>query len=430
MRFLAVGDLHMGACPKGIPEELAGQYSGIATWRLLVRAAIAQGVDVVLLLGDVVDWGNRFFEALGPLTAGIAELHEHRISVYAVAGNHDFDALESVARVTQLENFHLLGRGGRWEQCVLATGGTPIQLFGWSFPARYEHTNPFNSFPRDAVDPSCIGLGLLHADRDSAGSRYAPVSTADFTTSGVRHWLLGHIHKPDPLPGNGAVYTGSPAGMDPSETGLHGPILLDMSTQPPTYRRIPVSGLRYEKVELELGEVGQVSDVQTQLVERVRTLATSTFAEQPCTEQLILTGRCRAVTRVSERALCDESVLDLLNGNEPLALAEGRKVWCMGIPLEVMPPVTPDELVREAGIIGQTARLICDLEAQEDALLPAETRALLQRVRQRATDLSTRGVFRDVADEAADGLGDARSLVLAQARRLLTELVTRREVQS
>lgn len=430
MRFIAVGDLHMGACPKGVPEELAGKYSGIATWRLLVREAIVQHVDAVLLLGDVVDWSNRFFEALGPLTEGIAELRAQQISVYAVAGNHDFEALESIARVSTYDNFHLLGRGGQWEQRIVTFDGTRIQLFGWSFPARHVHTNPFEHFPYEAVDSTCLRLGLLHADRDVSSSRYAPVRSTDFSASGVEHWLLGHIHKPDALPGDGALYTGSPSGMNVNETGLHGAILLDMGVHPPHYQRVPVSGLRYDDIDLDLGEVQHVGDVQTQLVECARAWAAPILAEQPDIEQLVVTGRCHAVARVSEKTLFDESIHNILHGNEPLPLAEGRQLWFMDVPLEVAPPINPAELVRETGIIGQTARLLRDLDATADTtLLPEDTRALLLRTRQRSREIAARGVFRDVTDDASDSLEETRLLVLQQARRLLTELVARREVQ-
>lgn len=435
MRFLAVGDLHMGTCPKGVPEELAGLYSGIALWRLLVREALAQRVDALLLLGDVVDWSNRFFEALGPLTEGIAELREQLISVYAVAGNHDFEALESIARVSQLDNFqlnnfHLLGRGGRWEQRILTINGTRIQLFGWSFPSRHFHNNPFDNFPREDVDMSCLRLGLLHADRDVAGSRYAPVSSTDFAASGVDHWLLGHIHKPDALPGHGVLYTGSPSGMSPKETGLHGAILLDMGTHPPTYRRLPVSGLRYEEIDYALGEVAHIGDVQTRLVECARAWAAPVLEEQPAVEHLVVTGRCCAVSRISEKSLYDDSIRNLLQGNEPLQLPEGRQLWFSGVALEIVPPMALDELAREAGIIGQTARLIRDLEVTTDALLPADTRTLLLRAQLRGRETAARGVFRAVAEDASDdGLEDARVLMLQQARRLLTELVARREVR-
>jgi DNA repair exonuclease SbcCD nuclease subunit len=335
----------MGTCPQGLPGELAGKYSGIATWRLLVRAAITQQVDALLLLGDVVDWSNRFFEALGPLTEGIAELGAHDIAVYAVAGNHDCEALESIARVSQLANFHLLGRGGQWEHRLLTIDGTRLQLFGWSFPERYMSTNPFDTFPRDAVNNSCLRLGLLHADRDSAGSRYAPVRSSDFPDSEVSYWLLGHIHKPDPLPGGCAWYTGSPTGMDTTETGRHGALLLEMGAQPPVVRRLPVSGLRYEKSELELGEVATVGDLQTKLVEKAREWAVPLLDEQPGLEDLVLTGRCRAVTKVSEKNLIDEGIKNLLNGNEAVPLAAGSHLWFMGVPLELMPPIIPEELV-------------------------------------------------------------------------------------
>lgn len=41
------------------------------TWSRIVDYAIAHGVDVVALSGDIVDRDNRYFEAIGPFQRGL-----------------------------------------------------------------------------------------------------------------------------------------------------------------------------------------------------------------------------------------------------------------------------------------------------------------------------------------------------------------------
>lgn len=418
----------MGGTPKGLPAGLATKYSGSKTWKLMVREAIAQKVNALLLLGDVVDYSNRFFEALGPLAEGIDDLKCAGIQVFAVAGNHDFEALESVARVTRTDTFHLLGRGGQWEQVRFSANGMSVQLFGWSFPKLHVSENPLRMFPRDQVDTACLHLGLLHADRDGTNSPYAPVPSADFAQTGVNRWLLGHIHKPDPLlAGEGVFYTGSPAGSDPTETGLHGPILLDLSANPPDYRRLPISPLRYETIDLELGELAG-GDLHSRLVERTRSWAQPILDEQPEVQDLVVTGRFRAVSSTSEYHLFDEGLQELLQGVNFIPFGDGRQLWFMGARMEIRPPLDLAELPREAGIIGQTARLIHDLQTTpNDAALPEETRRLVKRAGDRMRDIANLATYRDLNEELAD---DARRLLLEQSWRLLTDLVAQREVPS
>jgi hypothetical protein len=43
-------------------------------WQAIVERAIQEQVDLITLSGDIVDHDNRFFEATGPLEAGLTKL--------------------------------------------------------------------------------------------------------------------------------------------------------------------------------------------------------------------------------------------------------------------------------------------------------------------------------------------------------------------
>jgi exonuclease SbcD len=217
MILFAAADIHLGRSPARVSADWALRHSPRVAFDNLVTAAIDEQADAVLLAGDVVDRDNVFFEAYGVLQRGVARLREKGIPLIAVAGNHDTHILPELAdAVDDPEAFRLLGRGGTWESVDLSCrDGSQIRIWGWSFPRSDYSGNPLSDFPGLGSDRPATVIGLLHADRGASGGVYAPVSAADLDASGVRPWILGHIHLPDPTaPGSTSYYTGSLQALD------------------------------------------------------------------------------------------------------------------------------------------------------------------------------------------------------------------------
>ena len=276
MKILAVGDIHLGRTPSRLPEELAHRSRDLGpagAWERTVKAAIDAGVRAVLLAGDVVERENDFFEAYRELEQGVQELTRAGIEVIGVAGNHDVKVLPRLAE--HISEFRLLGAGGQWESCRVADGADSITLWGWSFPRREVRTNPLSdqSFKAEAG----VNLGLLHCDRDAGGSPYAPVTGRELQGAGIDGWLLGHIHKPDALSVeslNG--YLGSLTGLDRSETGPHGPWLIDVSRgRINDVAQLPLSPLRWEAVDVDLDGIGGATEAKDRVL-----VALSVFDDQ------------------------------------------------------------------------------------------------------------------------------------------------------
>ena len=267
-RFLCVGDMHLGRHPSALPEDLGGIDAAVfdptAAWRAAVERALVEGVDAVLLAGDVVESLEDRFAAFAALEAGVRQLVEAGVPVLAVAGNHDVVALPRLA--DRIEGFRLLGRGGRWESVALENrAGLPIHLHGWSFPALRVRESPLAGERFVAGDRLAEGihLGLLHCDLDQRGSSYAPVQRRELAATSFDAWLLGHVHRPDEL---GEMprpigYLGSLAPLDPGEPGAHGPWLLEVDSGAAgvRIRHLPLAALRFERIEVDLGSLDRMS---------------------------------------------------------------------------------------------------------------------------------------------------------------------------
>jgi len=276
VKLLCVGDMHLGRLPARLPDSLADtrldphEMGPTAAWDRTVTYACREGVDVVILAGDVVESDNARYEAFGPLLQGVERLLEAGIDICAVAGNHDTEALPRLARL--MEGFHLLGENGVWNDHVVQKDGQDlVRLVGWSFPSPEMRTNPLQGgLPQAGT--TCPTLGLLHCDLYDSRSRYAPVRLADLEATGLDGWLLGHIHKPTlsekgPLLG----YLGSLVGLDPTETGRHGPWLITIHRGQTRMRQIPLAPLRWEEIVTAVNELDDSAhDLHSLLVTALR----------------------------------------------------------------------------------------------------------------------------------------------------------------
>ena len=285
--WLAIGDVHLGTRPASLPANLEeygvdpSMLTPEAALNATVDRAIQESVDGVLFAGDVVESTNARFEALRPLERAVGRLSEAGIPVVGVAGNHDVEALPRLARL--ISGFKLVGEGGRWESHVLEIRGRPaLDVVGWSFPEREVRNSPVAELLRTPLAPSHAGIpriGLLHGDLDASGGHYAPFSRREIEETALDAWLLGHIHKPSlgtARAADGAVpigYLGSLVGLDPSETGPHGPWLIRVNAGGQIIpEQLPIAPLRWERLEVRVGETDNPEDLADRLLDEAERL--------------------------------------------------------------------------------------------------------------------------------------------------------------
>ena len=273
MKFLAVGDIHLGRTPSRLPPELAVEprrFGPAVAWARTVDVAVQTGVCAVLLAGDVVDRDDDFFEAYGHLARGVGQLADADIDVIGVAGNHDVKVLPRLAG--EIPEFRLLGAGGEWEHCEIADGRESVTIWGWSFPQAKVNQSPLPDAPFERRPG--LNLGLLHCDRDAGASPYAPVTGTELERAGLDGWLLGHIHAPDKLTATSTTgYLGSLTGLRRSETGARGPWLITVDQgSVAEVEHLPLAPLRWQRLDVDLEGISEPADAKERLLQALRAL--------------------------------------------------------------------------------------------------------------------------------------------------------------
>ena len=274
MKILATADIHMGRIPS-VPDST--RYRGSSSFEAVVTKAIDLQVDVLLLLGDVVEQPKAWLSVYGPLNHGLEQLKQAEIQVIGVGGNHDYSVFPRLAKDN--DAIRLLGLGGKWE--VFSYKG--VQFVGWSFPNEHVMDNPFNTFNEVSPHLDGLSLGLLHTDVTGEHSKYATTRKTDFQQSGVPLWMLGHIHQRMKLQTTEAYYCGSPYALDSSETGEHGVYLLqtvaDAYWKEPEF--IPLCPHRFEWFDVDVTDAPSIQEIQDRVTKSARTRASScSFLEE------------------------------------------------------------------------------------------------------------------------------------------------------
>lgn len=418
MRILCTGDLHIGRFPSHVPLS-DRSLSVEAAWERAVTLALDEGVDAVVLTGDVADQDNKLFEALGPLRVGVARLWAAGVRTIAVAGNHDYDVLRRLAGLVDAEAFTLLGVGGTWSTTLLERDGTPaLRFVGWSFPTSHVRTSPLDTFP--TLGPGLPTIGVVHGDLDQSASAYAPLNRASLAAAPVAGWLLGHIHKPlkETVDGTLLLYPGSLQPLDPGEAGPHGPWIV--SLQPDgtlAASQRPEATIRYDRVDVDLSEIDLLEDAETALTTAVDEHLGRLCLEQPALRHAVVdvhlggrTGLFSALPNLAESAT-GQSVPG------PSAEALIRRVH-----VDARPAHDLKQVALRNDPAGASAALLLSLQADDET-----ARDLLDQAVRTVRSVDAAPAFSPLGravQQPEDAREAARGVLIEQGYRLLDGLLS------
>jgi DNA repair exonuclease SbcCD nuclease subunit len=420
--LLCTGDIHMGRRPGALPEPHQSSASANQTWRDLVEFALQRSPETLLLTGDIIDRENKYYEALGPLEEGIRRLGKAGIKVVAVSGNHDFDVLPRLVGNLEESTFELLGEGGEWERTTVEREGEPLlHIDGWSYPARRPQQNPIDDYDLEPRNDAPV-LGLLHAQLGDLSSPYAHADLPDLRATHLDAWCLGHEHGPEPYesPSQPTVlYQGCPQGLDPTETGKHGPWTLEISRSGGVeLEQHGLATVRFERLSIDASGLEDMSDVEASVLETItrelERCLTENIALEALSVRLEIEGRTEA-----HGALRDEA-REIAESLTPER--EGARALIEAVDVETSPDFDLEELSRgddPMGVLADRLRSWSDDETdpQEMPLV----REALERMQRLAKSKPYR-ILRTVDDHEAPTLDDARRMLLRQGYALLEQM--------
>ena len=419
-RILATADIHIGRRPSKLPDVTQAQrFSCARMWEeTIVDRAIREKVDLVALTGDAVDHDNRFFEATGPLERGLVRLAEAGIPTYAVAGNHDFDVLPRLVDAIGPEHFHFLGAGGAWDEAIFQSrDGHKLRIHGYSFPSNYVPTSPLARYDL-APDADVPTLGLLHADLDAGDSSYGPVSRAELAARDVTLWLLGHVHAAQFYPaaaGPAILYPGSPQAMDPGETGVHGPWLVEIAgPRQVTARPLGMSRVRYEQLAVDLGGAATQEEFQARVTAECRRRLAEVASGDGPPERLVL--RLELVGRTAVCGQVEGWVGPLAEEFDPSA--GGVTATIDKVTNNTRPEIDLEELAAKHDPPGVLAGVLLRLESGQGE---EELKVLLREAHQKMLQVHRSATYARIDDGPPD-LDAARRCLLHQGMLLLETL--------
>jgi DNA repair exonuclease SbcCD nuclease subunit len=299
-RFLHTGDLHLDSPFEGVSADAPAQvlrllrWATTEAWRNVVRTALSEEVDFVVIAGDVFE--NRSPTLLGQtrFRDGLAELAASGVRSYVVHGNHDpLDGRSWAPSLEFPDLTHRFGTAAVESVSVLREGREIARVYGRSYDRAAVTANLAAGFQREADAP--FAIGLLHAnvgDRPGHGN-YAPCSVEDLRRSGMDYWALGHIHKPgvvlegDPL----AVYCGIPQGRDPGETGARGCYVVDVAASgEPSATFVACDVVRWQLLDVSIDGLTDDDALQRRLRESLARAADDAEGRS-LVVRLRLTGR-------------------------------------------------------------------------------------------------------------------------------------------
>jgi DNA repair exonuclease SbcCD nuclease subunit len=235
-RFLHTGDLHLDSPLEGLSAEAPPAVLSILrsattdAWRNVVRTALDESVDFVVVAGDVFEVGSPTLVGQTRFRDGLAELAAAGIGSFVVHGNHDpLDGRAWTPSLAFPDAVHRFGTQPGESAPVVRDGREIARVHGRSYPRSAVSDNYAAAFRARADAP--FSIGLLHTNvGDRPGHHnYAPCSVEDLRASGMEYWALGHIHQPGQvLADPPAWYCGIPQGRDPGELGARGCYVVDV----------------------------------------------------------------------------------------------------------------------------------------------------------------------------------------------------------
>lgn len=274
LRFIHAADLHLDSPFTGlsdVPTDLFEEIrqSTFNSFDKLIKRAIEEEVDFILLVGDLFDNEKQSLKAQVHLKNAFLKLAKHQIMVFLSYGNHDYLSgntypieypenvkqfkSEEVTRIPYFKNNrHIADIHGFSYLNQSLTEGKISEY-------KIENKNIFN-------------IGMLHGalEGERAHSPYAPFSLAEIKSSRMDYWALGHVHERRIINQTPrAIYPGNIQGRHKNEQGSRGSYLIELEKNRLVEQFIPLHSIMFKTVNLVIKAHHTIHDIQPLILQKV-----------------------------------------------------------------------------------------------------------------------------------------------------------------
>lgn len=382
-RFLHAADLHLDSPFRGMTDLPAIVRDRIkeSTFHALdrlVKIALEEQVNFVLISGDVYDLEDRSLRAQVRFQRAVERLAERGVQVFVIHGNHD---PENGARALLTWPDQVVFFGSDRVSMVPAVdrqGRTLAHVYGISYATSAVTDNLAGRFAlqerQGREQEGIYKIGLLHTnvDGDPGHDNYAPCTKQELIRAGIDYWALGHIHSRRVLHEDPPiVYPGNLQGRNIKETDVKGCYIVDVSDAGRTSLTFQAADdLRWFREDVNIQGMESEQQLKDRIEQRMDGLLQSAEG-RPCIVRFTLIGRSSLYRGLQYSGLLQELLAEWRERQRELAeQGEEGFVWIESIEDRSGPPVDLALLGNQDGFLGemlrQTAHLLNDERLLED----------------------------------------------------------------
>lgn len=251
LKILHAADLHLDSPFDGLPDGKAAlrrQEQRELPGRL-ARLAESEGVQLVLLPGDLFDSDSTFTETAEELLHALSGIDA---PVFIAPGNHDcYSPSSPYAKLAFPENVHVFTKNEI--ECV-ELPELNARVWGAAFTSNTSRglLSGFSVEKKDGVTDLLCVHGEIAKD-----SRYDPVTESGLAASGIDYAAFGHVHAESGLRKAGGTYyawPGCPEGRGFDETGEKHVYIVELSGGSCGIKPVCVAARKYEILTVGISE--------------------------------------------------------------------------------------------------------------------------------------------------------------------------------
>ena len=258
MKFIHIADVHLGAQPNAGTAYSAGRTEEIKnTFSRVVEICEKEKTDLLLIAGDLFH-RQPLLRDLKEVNYWFSRLTHTKVVL--IAGNHDYIKKGSYYRTFKWNDnvYPLFGE----KMGYVLIDELDLAVYGFSYHSQEIREERYNIKAQGLAGTEIL---LAHGGDD----RHIPISPAALQNSGFDYIALGHIHKPQAVIKNLALYAGALEPVDKNDVGPHGFVRGEITKRGTTAMFVPFASREYIHLVLETDESMTNGSVQNSIREEI-----------------------------------------------------------------------------------------------------------------------------------------------------------------